>query len=82
MWSNGWLSEENIGVTDNLFTGSEEKDNLQFIIWSGEDGIWEWSSRENDIIKVFAEWQMLEFTKGGTTFNGSDLPPYDPNKWD
>jgi len=82
VWSNGWIPPENVGISGDHFIGSEEKDNLEFIIWSSEDGIWEWSSRDNDIIKVFAEWQTLEFTDGGATFNGSNLPPYDPNYWD
>ena len=76
VWSSGF------GEIGGLFTGSEEKDVISIMIWSGEDGIWEWSSRDDDITKVFEEWQTLEFTNGGITFNGSNLPPYDPNKWD
>ena len=76
VWSSGF------GEIGDLFTASEEKDEISIMIWSGEDGIWEWSSRDDDITKVFAEGRMLEFTNGGVTFNGSDLPPHDPNKWD
>jgi len=75
VWSSGH------GDIGDLFTGSEEKE-LSIIIWSGEDGIWEWSSRDDEITKVFAQFQILEFTNGGATLNGSNLPAYDPNKYD
>ena len=75
VWSSGY------GDIGDLFTGSEEKE-ISIIIWSGEEGIWEWSSRDSSSIKVFAEWQVLEFTNGGAALNGSNLPAYDPNKYD
>ena len=79
VWSNTFIEPEGVEVGD-LFTGSEVKDNLEFIIWSCEAGVWEWSSRDNDIIKVFDEFKSLKFTKGSATFNGANLPTYNPNE--
>ncbi|MCL2185911.1 MAG: hypothetical protein FWB86_08695 [Treponema sp.] len=78
VWSNMFVEPEGVEVGD-LFTGSAVKENLEFIIWSGEEAVWEWSSKSSNIIKVFDEFRSLKFTNGSAAFNGSDLPPYDPN---